>query len=148
MRPTLLLALLLLLGACAPAARQDHTLFVTREGSLTHQTLQAPFYRTLLDLGVSIRDYEAHSYHGQDGGVPSVLTAALTDNEGLAPHERYCAFRGNTFRSPDGAKVLVLAANDRLGVRGVIYDASRAPRLTYTVFTGTSYRPLLPRRCA
>ncbi len=138
------LALLVLLAACAPGARQSYDLFVAREGSLTHQTLQAPFYRTLLDLGVDIESYEAFRYDGQDGGVPRQLVAELTQGEDGAG---FCAFRGNTFQSRD-AKVLVLAANDQLAVRGVIYDLSRRPRLSYTVFTGSSFRSLLSRRCA
>lgn len=135
---------LALLGACAPQVRQEYALFTAREGSLTHQTLAAPFYRALLDLGVQIESYEAFRYDGQDASVPRQLVAELTSGEEGAG---FCAFRGNSFRTRDGQKVLVLVANDAQKVRGVIYDLSRQPRLTYTVFDGSSYRPLLGRRC-
>lgn len=137
------LVIVLALCACAPRATQDYALFTAREGSLTHQTLEAPFYRVLLDLGVQIRSYEAFRYDGQDASVPRQLVEELTRGEAGAG---FCAFRGNSFRTRDGQKVLVLVANGAQKVRGVIYDLSRRPRLTYTIFEGSSYRPLLERR--
>lgn len=143
MRHWLLGLSLVLLAGCAPRAQHSYELLVSPEGRLTHQTLEAPFYRSLLELGVTVESYEAYRYDGRDGSVPRQLEAGLAEDEG----ETFCGFRGNRFRSQDGGKVLLLFANAQLEVHGLIYDLSRAPRLSYTFFRGSSFRPLVTGRC-
>ena len=134
------LGLVYLLVACAPRAK-DFTLLSTSDGGASFSTLIAPFYRELALLDVRVDSYESFHYDGPDGGVPArVVDDFFAENEG------FCELRSR-YRTSDARHVLVLALNDDLEIRGVVYDVSRQPRLTYGYFTGRVFSPLPTRRC-
>lgn len=93
----------------------------------------------MAELGITIETHEAYHYYGDDGSVPKQLVRQLRDEEG------FCRARPSTYR--EGDVVLELTTNDQAEVRGVIYDLSRKPRLTYATFEGRSYRALSIQRC-
>ena len=134
-----LLTSLLLLAACAPKAQASFDLLSSPADTLSFQTLQAPFYRDLAELGITIETHEAYHYYGDDGSVPRQLVRQLREEEG------FCRARPSTYR--EGDVVLELTYNNQAEVRGVIYDLSNKPRLTYATFEGRSYRALSARKC-
>ena len=127
------------LAACAPQTQASFDLLSSPADALSFQTLQAPFYRELAALGITIETHEAYHYYGDDGSVPGQLVRQLREEEG------FCRARPSTYR--EGSVVLELTANDQAEVRGLIYDLSRKPRLTYATFEGRSFRALPARRC-
>jgi len=128
-----------LLAACAPQTQASFDLLSTPAGSLSFQTLQAPFYRDLAALGIDIETHEAYHYYGDDGSVPQQLVRRLRDEEG------FCRASPSTYR--EGDVVLELTYNNQAEVRGLLYDLSRKPRLTYATFEGRSYRALSAKKC-
>ena len=134
------LGLVCSLAACAPRAR-DFTLLSTSDGGASFSTLIAPFYRELAVLDVRVDSYESFHYDGTDGGVPGRVV-----NDFFAENEGFCELRSR-YRTSDGRHVLMLAVNDELEIRGVVYDLARLPRLTYGYFVGRVFSPVPTKRC-
>ena len=140
-----LAACLVGLAACAPRSQADYSLLTTSDGGASFSTLVAPFYRDLAVLDVRVDVYDSFRYDGQDPHVQD----RVVDNfqaKYQAEDKGFCELR-NRYRSPDGRHVMVLASNDSLDVRGVVYDLSRHPRLVYAYFEGRVFSPLPTKRC-
>ena len=139
-RLLLCLLFLALLGACAPKVQTLPETSVSTLDPSYGQTLLASFYPELTRIGITIEDSTSYAYNGDLTGAENVVIADLyTQNEG------FCAVRGGTYRTEGRPYVLVLAADGERGVRGVVYDMSREPRLTYAYFTGQSLQVLATR---
>lgn len=130
-----------LLAACAPRFQSDFTLLTVSDGGASFSTLIAPFYRDLALLDVRVDSFESFHYDGQDRGVPGRVVENF-----YAKNENFCELRSR-YRTKDGKHVMVLATNDNLEIRGVVYDLSRQPRLTYGYFEGQVFNPLPTKRC-
>lgn len=115
---------------------------VTALGPSYAQTLLATFYPDLTRLGIRVEGTDFYRYNGADTAAARVVVDDLyRENEG------FCEVRGGTLRAERRPYTIVLAADGARAVRGVVYDASRAPQLTYVYFTGRSLRTLPVRRC-
>ncbi len=138
-------ALLGLTAACAPRSQADYSLLTTSDGGASFSTLIAPFYRDLAVLDVRVDSFESFRYDGQDARVQDrVVDNFHAKNE--TEDKRFCELRSR-YRSQDGQHVMVLATSDDLDVRGVVYDLTRRPRLTYAYFEGRVFSPLPTKRC-
>ena len=141
MRSVVLALLLLGFVACAPRTQANYELLSTPADDSSFQLLIAPFYRDLATSGVEVGAYEVFAYYGDDRRVPKHLeTELVTQNEG------FCLTRPAAYRANNDNAVLVLSGDGQGEVRGLVYDRSRAPRLTYATFEGQSFLPLA-RRC-
>lgn len=141
MRLMLLCVLCLaLLGACAPKVQTLPETSISSLDPSYAQTLLASFYPDLTRLGVTVKDSTSYGYNGDLMGADRVVVADLYAN-----NEGFCPVRDGTLRANGRPYVLVLAADGNRGVRGVVYDESREPRLTYAYFTGQSLQPLATR---
>ena len=134
-----------LTAACAPRSQADYSLLTTSDGGASFSTLIAPFYRDLAVLDMRVDSYDSFRYDGQDGRVQDRVVENFQAKYG-AEDKGFCELR-ERYRSPDGEHVLVLATNDELEVRGVVYDLSRRPRLVYAYFEGRVFSPLPTKRC-
>lgn len=140
MQRRLILVLLSVLAACAPTQQASYDFLVSPADSSYFQTMTSSFYGELGSLGVRVDSFETFSYTGQDKNVPEYLLESLTT-------EGFCTVRGGVFTSEYRPHVLVVAADGDLGVKGVVYDLSRSPQVTYAYFQGESTRALPTARC-
>jgi len=136
------LIFIILLGACAPNVQPLAETSVSALDPSYAQTLVASFYPDLTRLGVTVDEQAAFSYSGADKNASRAVVAQLyEDNEG------FCAVRGGSYRLEQRPYVMVLAADGEQAVKGVVYDTTREPMLTYVYFTGRSLRALPVERC-
>ena len=140
MRKAYLLALSLLC-ACAPQ-QTNYDLLVIPADSSYFETMIAPFYRQLADLGLRVDSAETFYYSGAQSSVPGQLRRALYDD-----NEGFCPLRREIYRAENRPHVLVLAADGSDQVRGLVYDLSRRPRVTYAYFEARSLTALPTRGC-
>lgn len=134
-----------LTAACAPRSQADYSLLTTSDGGASFSTLIAPFYRDLAVLDVRVDTVESFRYDGQDGGVQDRVVNNFQAKYQIED-KGFCELR-DRYRTRDGQHVMVLATNSDLDVRGVVYDLSRQPRLTYAYFEGRVFSLLPTKRC-
>ena len=123
--------LLLVLVACAPAAKPAPRPPVTTGDLLTYQRLVAPFANDLERLGITLTGYQTYRYEGND---PNGFVAAI--NTFYQVYPGFCPLADAFYAAPNNVQFMTLASDNGTQIRAFLYDQSRRPRLTYAYVQG------------
>lgn len=143
MKPTALLLMMVLLGACAPRVAPSAAvgLPVIALGEAEYWQLVAGFESTFQELGVNVSRASVYAYDGTEfGAFEQALNRFYRLNPGFCPLQNAFFVRGEDL-------VFMTVTARGKDVRAFVYDQNSRPKLKYAYLQGMSQEALPTNVC-